>query len=74
MLRRKPTRDKTGCVSRKPLKEEQEQYHHNHGICTVDVALCQSFQVEMTNVDYASTVVCSNIADLLSFSLMVNNN
>ena len=74
MTRRKPTQDRTGCISRISLKEEQEKYRHNHGLCTVDVTLHQRFQVEMTTSDYVSNVVCSNITDLLYFSLMVKNN
>ena len=28
-----------------PLKEEQEHYFHNHGLCTVDVTLPQFFKL-----------------------------
>ena len=74
MPRHKPTRDRTGCVRKKPLREEQEQYRHNHGLCTIDVTLRQCFQVQMTSADHASTTICSNIADLLTASTMVNDN
>ena len=74
MPRHKPTRNRTGCVRKKPLREEQEQYRHNHGLSTADVALRQCCQFQMTSADHPSTVLCSNIADLRTVSTIVNDN
>ena len=74
MPRQKRRRERTGCVRRRPMRQVQEQYRHNHGLCTHDVTLRQCFQAEMAATSHASNLLCRNITDMLIYSTIVHTN
>lgn len=72
MSQEKQGRARTGCVRCRPLREEQEQYRHSHGLHTHDVTLCHCFHAQMTSADLATLNLCTNISDLLAYSTLVH--
>ena len=55
------------------MRDEQEQYRHNHGIHTLDVTLRDCFQTQMISADGATQTIARNISDLLRLSLVVED-
>ena len=53
MPREKRRRARTGRVRRRPLREEQEQYRHSHGLHSHDVTLRHCFHAQMASADLA---------------------
>ena len=72
MPREKRRRARTGCVRRRPLREEQEQYRHSHGLHTNDVTLRHCFHAQMASADLATISLCTNISNLLAYSTLVH--
>ena len=74
MPKQKRRRGLTGCVRRRPIREEQEQYRHSHGLNTHECTMRQCFQVQMTSASHATNILTRNVADLLSYATMVHGN
>ena len=72
MPKQKRRRARTGCVRRKPIKQEQEQYRHSHSLNSHDMTLRSCFQFEMSSSTHATNTLCRNISDLLCYSRMVH--
>ena len=73
MPKQKAVRQRTNSVRKKPLRDEQEQYRHDHGLTTLDLSLRQSFQIQMTAANRATQTLSKNISDLLCLSLVVSD-
>ena len=78
MPKQKRRRARTGCVRRKPIKQEQEQYRHTHSLNSHQLSLRSCFQIQMSSSTHATNTLCRNISDLLGYSRMIhrgqNNN
>ena len=59
MPQEKRRRARTGCVCRRPLQEEQEQYQHSHGLHTHDVTLRHCFHAQMASADLTAITLCN---------------
>ena len=74
MPKQKRRRQATGHVRRRPIREEQEQYRHSHGLNSHECTVRQCFQIQMTSASHATNVLVRNIVDLLSHSTIVHQN
>ena len=72
MPKQKRRRGVNGSVRRRPIRDEQEQYRHSHGLSTHDITLRQCFQMQMSSSTIATNTLCTNIADLLAYSTIVH--
>lgn len=61
MPKQKKIRERTNCVRRRPIRD-QEQYRHSHGLNTHEVSLGHYFQVEMTSTAHAKLNLCNGPA------------
>ena len=72
MPKQKQRRARTGCVRRKPIRQEQEQYRHSHSLNSHELSLRACFQIQMSASTHATNTLCRNISDLLYYSTMVH--
>ena len=73
MPKRKAIRQRTNSVRKKPLRDEQEQYRHSHGISNLELSVRHCFQYQMTACNLASFKLSKNIAELLTLSTIVDD-
>ena len=74
MPNQKQRRTSNGCVCRRPIRDEQEQYRHSHRQHTSEITLHLCFQMQMSSATIATHTLCTNIADLLAYSSIVHSN
>ena len=73
MPKRKAIRQRTNSVRKKPLRDEQEQYRHSHGLSSLELSVRHCFQCQMTACNLASFKLSKNIAELLTLSTIVDD-
>lgn len=73
MPKRKALCQRTNSVQKKPLRDEQEQYRHSHGLSVLEISICDCFQIQMTAANHATSKLWNNIAGLLTLATVTNN-